>query len=802
MEGLAIAPDGELFGTNRTGDLFRISTTTGSADLVGFTGVGAIIGLDFLGETLLASDGQQIPMIWSIDTTTAESTHLVTVNRPIGMIRSLAVLDVNTVLVTADYNPNTGSACSDSGNCLVEIDLTTGFATFVGDLAIGAVVSGLDFGADGNLYGTDWLGGLWQIDPSDASRVNIVEQSSFDNRGTGLATQNGLTAGEILVTVSDPADSSSHALLRVVPSTGDRTLVASSAQGTFSNPGGLLIEPNGTIIVAIQGLTVGDPTLIRVDPVVGTTTTLAVAGPNLLATDVALESSRFMVVGSTGSAIWRFDLATNSRVVLSGSDPSGGVVGSGPYFQNPRRIAVSSDGSILVSSTSSNEVFRVDPISGDRVIVSSAEVGSGPELRYPRGIAIEVDGSIVVTRDIPDALLRIDPTTGDRTVISSSSAGQYFRPNAVAIDSSGDILTTNWAPDSWGGGVMRVDPSTGARTLVSGASVGIGPSIAFANGIAIVVDPDDLDGDGVLNSADNCPLTPNEDQADQDGDGLGDVCDPDIDGDGVANDIDNCPATANPDQADQDADGFGDVCDADIDEDGVLNAADNCPTTPNAGQEDLDGDWIGDACDPDVDGDTVPNETDNCPRTFNPDQTDVNGDGFGDACVAPDVTVPPGTDVGDGTIIEPGVELGSGVTVGEDSTIEEGAIVDSGASVGSDTTVGAGASLNQGSSVGDDTTVAPGAEVQKDADVGNEVYVGQDAVIQFNVEIGDAVCIGDGTRIGAGSTIEGETIVGQNVNIGKFMTIGLGSVIGDNQEIKKEQVVVAGSVIGGPATCP
>ena len=39
------------------------------------------------------------------------------------------------------------------------------------------------------------------------------------------------------------------------------------------------------------------------------------------------------------------------------------------------------------------------------------------------------------------------------------------------------------------------------------------------------VDPDDLDGDGILNDADICPTARDPAQHDEDGDGFGDVCD-------------------------------------------------------------------------------------------------------------------------------------------------------------------------------------------------------------------------------------------------------------------------------------
>ncbi|WP_298263527.1 gliding motility-associated C-terminal domain-containing protein [uncultured Lutibacter sp.] len=48
---------------------------------------------------------------------------------------------------------------------------------------------------------------------------------------------------------------------------------------------------------------------------------------------------------------------------------------------------------------------------------------------------------------------------------------------------------------------------------------------------------------------------------DLDNDAIADSCDDDIDGDGVENTVDNCPTTSNANQADIDRNGIGDVCD-------------------------------------------------------------------------------------------------------------------------------------------------------------------------------------------------------------------------------------------------
>ena len=95
---------------------------------------------------------------------------------------------------------------------------------------------------------------------------------------------------------------------------------------------------------------------------------------------------------------------------------------------------------------------------------------------------------------------------------------------------------------------------------------------------------EDWDGDGIVNDEDNCPDVFNPFrpvdggiQTDKDSDGLGDVCDPcpfdadttactsvnpdDLDGDGTVNAADNCVNIPNEDQLDTDSDGKGDPCD-------------------------------------------------------------------------------------------------------------------------------------------------------------------------------------------------------------------------------------------------
>ncbi|MCB9352343.1 MAG: thrombospondin type 3 repeat-containing protein [Lewinellaceae bacterium] len=234
--------------------------------------------------------------------------------------------------------------------------------------------------------------------------------------------------------------------------------------------------------------------------------------------------------------------------------------------------------------------------------------------------------------------------------INSTTPGAF---SVIAVDGTADISGSTLEvirDGSYGptqGDEFEILTATGGVTTPFAATnlPNIGPNLEWSLTyesnrvlLRVVAVSADQDGDGIADNQDNCPSIANADQANNDGDSEGDVCDEDDDNDGVPDVNDNCPFTANADQANNDGDSEGDVCDNDDDNDGVLDVNDNCPFTANADQANNDGDSEGDVCDNDDDNDGVLDVNDNCPFTANADQGDLDHDGQGDAC-DPDVCI-------------------------------------------------------------------------------------------------------------------------------------------------------------------
>lgn len=143
----------------------------------------------------------------------------------------------------------------------------------------------------------------------------------------------------------------------------------------------------------------------------------------------------------------------------------------------------------------------------------------------------------------------------------------------------------------------RLANVTGCAPAVDGKDLATGQGMADFIKTALLKPSADADGDGVMDSADQCPGTKKGTPVDSVG------CPRDRDRDGVYDSKDRCPNTP----AGVAVDGNG--CAFDSDKDGVPDYKDKCPGTGKGAVVD----WKG--CPVDSDGDGVFDHKDDCPRT-------------------------------------------------------------------------------------------------------------------------------------------------------------------------------------------
>lgn len=268
----------------------------------------------------------------------------------------------------------------------------------------------------------------------------------------------------------------------------------------FTSPAAMLSP--GDILVADIGLDpYGDGPLgiFKVDPVTGNRTTVSGfgysgssvgSGPSFLEpfAVVAAPGGDLYVSGGFTDSIYRVDPDTGNRTRISGPG-----VGTGPAFDTALGIALDPDSHLIVTTSFRNagtnygDIYQVDLTTGDRTRLSSSfhGIGTGPELFNPADIAIDASGQILVSDT--DRILKIDPVTGNRAILSGQGVGagiDISTAGGIALEASGDLLVTDFALDL----IWRVDLITGDREYVSGGGLGSGPALQGPTGLAVNAD--------------------------------------------------------------------------------------------------------------------------------------------------------------------------------------------------------------------------------------------------------------------------------------------------------------------------
>ncbi len=388
---------------------------------------------------------------------------------------------------------------------LLRVDAVSGDRMVVSDADTGSGrllerPQGIEVEASGSLLAGDRqerddAASVYRVDPVTGDRAVVTGPTRGEGKGAGLIVDLAvLPDGQIAVL----DDSGRKQVLVVDPVSGDRERLS----GVGVGGGPALEDPRGVVGTATH-LMVADAGLkavVRVDPLDGSRYVLGAvftgSVTSILPSRVICrnETTGQQVVVRTSETSWdcgALGLVSNpGDVVFSGAWGEVHFPGDGPPLDFPKGVALEADGHILLADNVDalpDALFRIDPVTGDRIILSDPDTGTGPPFDSLAGVAVEADGSIVMTDEVNDALYRVDPVTGDRTIVSDADHGtgpDLGQPKGIAVDDDGSLVVADVVIP----GVFRIDPATGDRAVVTGGGVGSGPGFVDPWGVAIETD--------------------------------------------------------------------------------------------------------------------------------------------------------------------------------------------------------------------------------------------------------------------------------------------------------------------------
>jgi streptogramin lyase len=272
----------------------------------------------------------------------------------------------------------------------------------------------------------------------------------------------GPNPGDLLVT-----DRGTQSVLYVNPVTGAQSILTSG--GFLSRPEAVVANPAGDIfVVEADRFGVGSK-IVKVDASTGSQSVLASGGALLDPHDIVVRSDGMLLVadfsGPHGSGgIILVNPVTGTQTVLLDSQ----------FGAQPFDLVMEVTGTVIFTTFNAfaSPLRRFDPASAS-VVMLNADVGGAS------GVAVEASGQVLVADEgpfgNPGHIFRVDPVSGARSVVTTGSSGRY---GDVAVEPGGAIFVSGEE------GILRVDPTTGAQVTVStgGLFVDLGGLSFFKSG--------------------------------------------------------------------------------------------------------------------------------------------------------------------------------------------------------------------------------------------------------------------------------------------------------------------------------
>ncbi|MEU1307512.1 NHL domain-containing thioredoxin family protein [Streptomyces cinnamoneus] len=301
------------------------------------------------------------------------------------------------------------------------------------------------------------------------------EPVATDLRFPGKALR--LPSGNLLVT-----DTTRHQLVElaadgetVVRRTGTGERGFSDSPARFSEPQGLALLPDGTVIVADTV----NHALRTYDPADGTVGTVAGTGRQWMqgqptsgpARDVALSSpwdvawfaGRLWIAMAGVHQLWTYDPATATVGAAAGTTNEGLVDGPAAeaWFAQPSGLAATEDRLWVADAETSavrwverdGEGFAVRTAVGTGLFDFGHRDGDAAQalLQHPLGVTALPDGSVAVADTYNHALRRFDPATGEVTTLATDlrepSDAVIVDDDIVVVESARHRLTRLRLPE-------------------------------------------------------------------------------------------------------------------------------------------------------------------------------------------------------------------------------------------------------------------------------------------------------------------------------------------------------------------